>query len=176
MSLQHKLRNHLGRRDKILNHRALRWLGTRLHDPNLWHFGRRPVAGGFGLGLLIAFFPIPIHMLLAPPLAVALRVNLPITLTVIWISNPVTLVPLLYLAYQVGCWVLGTPVLAAEFGSHFDLATFTKAAHQMLLPLLVGSLICGVVAGSCGYFGVHTLWRWRIRQRQRQRRRARSHR
>jgi uncharacterized protein len=175
MNIQQKLRERLGARDKVLNHPSLRWLGTRLHDPNLWHFGRRAVAGGFGLGLLIMFFPLPIHMLIAPPLALFLRVNLPITLTVIWLSNPVTLVPILYLTYQVGCWVLGTPALATVFDGGFTFATIANAADKVWLPLCVGSLLCGVTAGLSGYFAVHGFWRWRIRQRQRRRRlRARS--
>lgn len=172
MNLQQKLREHFASRDKILEHPALRWLGARLHDPNLWHFGRRAVAGAFGLGLLIAFFPLPIHMLLAPPLAIFLRVNLPVTLTVIWISNPITLLPILYLAYQVGCWTLGMPSLAAA-GTAFDLETLSHAANQVWLPLCVGSLLCGTAAGTVGYFTVHGLWRLRIQQRQRHRRRQR---
>jgi uncharacterized protein len=165
ISLRHKLRARLGRRDEMLNHRALRWLGTRLHDPNLWHFGRRAVAGGCGLGLLIAFFPIPIHMVIAPPIAVLLRVNLPLTLAVTWVSNPLTLVPLLYLAYQVGSWILGTPALAADFGATQGWAEMMRSAEHLWWPLCLGSLICGIVAGASGYAAVQAFWRWRIRQR-----------
>ncbi|MSR14633.1 MAG: DUF2062 domain-containing protein [Gammaproteobacteria bacterium] len=174
MALLEKLRARLGRRDDMLNHRALSWLGTRLHDPKLWHFGRRSVAGGCGLGLLIAFFPLPIHMVVAPPIAVALRVNLPLALAVTWMSNPVTLVPLLYLDYEIGSWILGTPAVAAGFNADFNFAALTEAASRLWLPLCLGSIVCGVTAASGVYFAVQGLWRWRIRQRLRRRRERRG--
>jgi uncharacterized protein (DUF2062 family) len=173
MAFKHRLKDRLGNRERVLAHPALARFAHRLQDRNLWHFGRRATAGGFGLGLFVAFVPIPIHMLVAPPLAILLRVNLPVTLATIWLSNPITLVPLLLLAYRIGCALTGTPVLAAGFAAAPTLDGFVSVVHQVWLPLGIGSVTCGIVAGLSGYAAVDWIWRWRIKMRRKQRRRAR---
>ncbi|MGH8597260.1 MAG: DUF2062 domain-containing protein [Gammaproteobacteria bacterium] len=171
MSFRTKISERLRGRDRFLDHRTLRWLGDHLRLPALWHFGRRSVAGACGVGLFVAFCPLPIHMVIAPPLALLLRVNLPIVLTLIWVSNPLTLVPILILSYRVGCWVLGTPVLVLGVG--FTGGSLLNWLDQIWRPLCVGSLICGTTAGTCGYLAVTTLWRLRILHQLRRRRHER---
>ncbi|MBI2798901.1 MAG: DUF2062 domain-containing protein [Gammaproteobacteria bacterium] len=173
MDFRQRFRQRFSQRSEVPTHPSLRWLGRRLHDPNLWHLGRRSVAGGCALGFFIAFLPVPIHMLLIPPLAVALRVNLPIALASIWITNPVTLVPIFFFAYKLGGWVTGTPGLPAGFEFHADIASITAAANQIWLPLFVGSSICAAGGGLVGYFGVQGLWRLQVLLRLHRRRRRR---
>ena len=78
MNLRRALQSRLPGRDQVSSHRMLRWLGHRLHDPNLWHFGRRSVSRAAGVGMLVAFFPIPIHMTMVAPIALVLGINLPV--------------------------------------------------------------------------------------------------
>ena len=165
-----KLRSRLARRDEFLQHPRLRWLGARLNDPNLWHLGRRSVAGACGLGLFIAFVPVPIHMLLVPPLAIWLRVNLPVAISVIWVSNPVTMAPLLYLAYRIGCTLTGEVWVPGKITVEPTLASVVSLFHEIWLPLAVGALACGMMAGTLGYGLVQILWRVRVALRLRQRR------
>ena len=54
MSPKQKLRRYFSNRDAILNSRMGGWLGEHLHDPEIWHFGRRAVAGGVGIGFFLA--------------------------------------------------------------------------------------------------------------------------
>src|SRR5882672_125961 len=69
-------------------------------DAAFWSLNRRNVTRAVALGFFIAFMP-PIlpHTLIALVAAIALRVNIPVTLTAIFLTNPVTMVPLYYAAY-----------------------------------------------------------------------------
>jgi hypothetical protein len=78
-----------------------------VHHPNLWHLHRRSVAGGVAVGLFCGLIPGPFQMITAMLFAVSLRVNLPLAVVVTTYSNPFTIVPLYFLAYELGRWVLG---------------------------------------------------------------------
>lgn len=153
---------------RIIENRYLGIFGKLLHDPNLWHLNRRSVAGGVAVGLFVMYLPPIGHTLLAAALAILLRVNLPISLTLIWLCNPLTIPPMFYFAYRLGCWILAlTP---AGFDAHFWLDWHNWLA--IMQPLLLGSLICSLICGALGYLLAQLLWRWRL-ARQIRRRRAR---
>ena len=71
-------------------------------DPNLWHLNRHSAAGGFGIGLFFAFWPVPFQMWLSAFAAIPLRVNLPLSVATVWLTNPITMPPIFYGAYKVG--------------------------------------------------------------------------
>ena len=177
MGPKQKLQRYFSNRDAILNSRVGKWLGERLHDPEIWHFGRRAVAGAVGLGFFVAFMPVPMHMLIAATLALMLRINLPVALAAVWINNPITVAPMIMFALKVGGWVTAHEVQFSEM--HFDASWANVSAlfAQLWEPLVVGCLLCGLGAGAIGNFSVRGLWRlhvlYRCHQR-RQGRRARS--
>jgi uncharacterized protein (DUF2062 family) len=146
--------------------RHLSVFGTLLQDPNLWHLNRRSVSGAVAIGLFVMFLPPFGQSLLAAGLAIVRRVNLPIAVVVSWISNPLTLPPMLYFAYRLGCWLLGvTP-------SQFDIAFWTHWRQwlDVIWPLVFGGLISGLVAALLGYLATQALWRWRLMLQIRKRR------
>jgi uncharacterized protein (DUF2062 family) len=150
----------------IRANRQLSLFGTLLHDPNLWHLNRRSVSGAVAIGLFVMFLPPFGQSLLAAGLAIVRRVNLPIAVVVSWISNPLTLPPMLYFAYRLGCWMLGvTP-------SNFDLEFWTHWRQwlEVIGPLLFGGLVSGLVAAVLGYLATQALWRWRLMVQIRRRR------
>jgi len=177
MSPKQKLRRYFSNRDAILNSRVGGWLGKHLHDPEIWHFGRRSVAGGVGVGFFLAFVPLPMHMVMALLLSLLWRINLPVTVAAVWIANPVTVAPMFMFALKVGGIVTAHEVQFSEL--HFDAtwANLSAMFSQLWLPLVVGCFLCGVSAGAIGNFAVRWLWRFHLLRRlhqRRQRRRART--
>lgn len=155
-------------RQTIHENRCLGVFGSLLHDPNLWHFNRRSAAGAFAVGLFVMYLPPIGQMLVAAAIAIAARVNLPISVALVWVTNPFTIPPMFYFAYVVGSWILGIPVRG------FDV-DFWMESHNwlnILAPLMLGSLVCGTVCSVTGYFAVQGIWRWSL-VRQIKRRRAR---
>ncbi|WP_242445519.1 DUF2062 domain-containing protein [Chromatium okenii] len=134
--------------------------GKLLHDPNLWHLNRRSVAGAMAW-FVRHVLTIPMQSIIAAGLAILFRVNLPISVAMVWVTNPVTSPPMFYVAYVIGCWILG--MHAEGFNVHFWLDWHNWIG--VIEPLLLGSLICGAVCGALGYFAVHGIWRWMLLHR-----------
>ena len=102
--------------DKQVIHEAshLRPLQKYLHNVHLWHLNRRSVSGAVAVGLFCAYLPMPMETLVAAALAIVLRVNLPISVALVWLSNPLTWVPMYGAGYLVGAWLLNIPAISSE--------------------------------------------------------------
>lgn len=138
-------------------HPHLKKFGQRLIEPKIWHLNRRSVAGGLALGLFTGFLPVLGQMFIAAALAIFFRVNLPIAMFSSWFSNPFTYAPVFFFAYKVGAWILQVPMEHHTFDVSWEWLT-----HEFLLiwqPLLLGSLICGIIAGLLGIIFVRLIWR-----------------
>lgn len=106
--------------DVILKQRALKIFGNLLYNANLWALNRRSAAGAFAVGLAVCFIPLPSQMIIAAGLAILFRVNLPLSVALVWISNPVTMPPMFYGAYKLGAWVLQEPPVPFHFELSWD--------------------------------------------------------
>jgi len=159
------LRRYLPPAADVHNHWLLRRLGDRLHHPRLWHLNRRSVAGATGVGLFVAFLPIPFQVLLATLGALWLRVNLPLAVALIFITNPLTMGPAFYACYKVGAWLLGGT--AIQTGKDFK-PSIEWLFDQLAIiwqPLVTGSLLIGIISSLSGYLLVQVLWWQYIRHK-----------
>jgi len=144
--------------EKIRKHPQLnKVFGKLLHDPNLLHLNRRSVSGAFFVGLLMAFVPLPTQMLFAAAAAILLRVNLPISVGLVWLTNPVTMPPVFYFCYKVGAWILQRPVTQHHFEMTWSWVTTELAT--MWQPFLLGCLICGLASAMLGAAVIRLIWR-----------------
>jgi hypothetical protein len=157
---------------QVRDHPRLHRLGHWLHDAALWSLNRRTVSGGVGLGLFSAFVPVPLQMVVAAVIAVATRVNLPITVAMVLVTNPLTVPPLFWIAYEVGAVMLQRPPLGLD--GIPGLTWFLDAIGQIWQPLLLGLFMIGLAAGAIGYVGVRVLWRMEVARRWAKRRRERA--
>lgn len=145
----------------IKEHSALHFLRPLLSDPNLFHLNRYSVALAFLAGTFLAFFPIPGQMVLAVLVAFLLRCNLPITLALVWITNPVTIPPIFFATYKLGTWLLDTPAMEGMTFT-FTWEWLNTELQRVWKPLLVGSLCAGSFFSIVSYTCVKLIWRCRV--------------
>ena len=148
-------------------------LGDWVYEGNLWHINRYSASMAFFVGLFLAFIPIPGQMILAALGAVLLRCNLPLSVGLVWITNPLTVPAIFFLAYQVGALVIDVPIKDVEFA--LTLEWFQTGLLRVWKPLVVGCLLSGLFFGSLGYFVVNVLWRIRVIRQWRRRKARRRH-
>ena len=115
-------------------HKHMRRFGERIMAPELWHL-----------------------MLVAGLLAIWLRVNLPIAVMCVWITNPLTMAPIYFFTYKVGAILLDVPLRTHEFA--FSLEWLWQEIGFVWQPLLLGSVICGALAALAGVIIVRLIWR-----------------
>ena len=144
----------------LLDQRSLRWIGSLSHDPNLLHLNRHSVSLAVFIGIFCAFIPLPIQTLLAIAMCFWLGANLPLAMIIIWISNPLTIPPMFFLTYKLGSYILNTQV--SGFSVDLSWQWFAELGSDILLPLFLGSFICGTALGLIGYFFILSLWRWQV--------------
>ena len=111
-------------------------------------------------------------MILAAALAVMLRCNLPLSVGLVWITNPVTMPAVFYLAYRVGAMIIEVPIQPIQF--ELSIYWLTHSLAAIWQPFLLGCMICGLFFSSLGYFIISILWRWRVVHRWRERKRRRA--
>ena len=157
--------------EAIHSNKGLRFLRPLLKDPNLLHLNRRSVSGAVGIGLFMAFVPVPFQMALAAISAVFARVNLPIAVAMVWLTNPITIPPMFYFAYRVGVWLLGTP--AYNFQFELSWKWLTESLGAVWEPFLFGCFFVGTVLAVIGSIGTRALWRFKVKQMWRHRQQQR---
>ena len=115
------------------------------------------IALGLALGIFIGFVPVMgIQMGVVLPFALLFRGNKVAAVTGVWITNPVTVVPIYFVNYLVGLWFTPYKHLTwdnfADKFSNIDTSTFLKLGAELLVPLFVGGAVIGVVTGIPTYF------------------------
>jgi uncharacterized protein len=106
-------------------------------------------------------------MLFAAAAAIFFRVNFAISVSLVWITNPLTIPPLFYTAYKVGAWILQSPAYKGPVQYTWEWAS--SQVDTFLIPFLLGCLICATVLSLAGYFTVRFLWLLSVLRHQRQR-------
>ncbi|PCI22959.1 MAG: ATP-binding protein [Piscirickettsiaceae bacterium] len=144
----------------IKEHKHLKVFGSLLHDPNLWHLNRRSFAGALAVGLFIAFIPLPTQMIIAAAAAIIIRVNLPISVATVWVTNPITMPPMFYAAYWVGATLMDIPASAEAF--EFSIDALMTSLGTTWKPFLLGCFVLGTASSASGYLLARGIWRWLV--------------
>jgi len=139
-------------------HPQLKFFGKILQNPNLWHLNRRSAAGAVAVGLFCAWMPIPFQMLLASVLAMLFCVNLPLSVALVWLSNPVTMPPLFYGAYRLGAFILDQPLM--EFNFELSYQWIVSALETIAPALFLGCFVLACMSALIGYWVFLAFWRY----------------
>ena len=162
------LRNILPRRHQLADRWYLRPLRALTTDPALWALHRKAVARAFAVGLFVAALPIPGQVVLAALIAAFWRVNLPVALATVFVTNPLTMVPIFLFAYRLGAGILG--VNPAPFSIELSFDWLSTRLTEYWEPLLLGCLLLGALAASIGYLVANLAWRGAVALSMRRRR------
>jgi len=166
-------------RDEARRNRWLRWLGPLLERKSLWRVNRRGVATGAALGVFFGLI-LPVGQIrLAAAGAFLLRANLPAAALGTLVSNPFTVAPIYWLAYQSGAALIAA--LGPDWSRRDDAAAFGVEGHRFLLdwlqhmadwgaPLALGLALFAATGALLTYVSVRLLWRFGVRRFRRRKR------
>lgn len=127
-------------------------IGERLFDESIWKLERKSVIHALTLGMFVAFTPtIGLQLLTVGICAFLLRINLPSALLVVWITNPVTAIPIYSMEIKVGFWILGN-------GEGFKTISEMKDLLYYIEPLLVGTTVVSTFLAAATYVVMNILW------------------
>lgn len=144
----------------IKNNKHLKIFGDLLHNANLWHLNRKSVAKAFAVGLFFAFIPVPFQMVLAAGMAIIVHANLPLSIALVWITNPLTMPAIFYFCYLVGTWILGVPEQGFSFQASWQ--WIVDSVSTIGPSFLLGCGVLATIFSIIGYFGIQALWRYSV--------------
>jgi len=147
--------------EKIKNLKGLGFLGKWLQNPAIWHMHRHSVSKAFLIGLFWMAIPIPSQMIVAAIFAIIFRANLAISVSLVWITNPLTIPPIFYFNYLVGTYILGHET-AEQLHFELTLDWITNTLGDLWMPLFLGSFVVGIVLGGLGYITINLIWRLQV--------------
>ncbi|KPN72607.1 MULTISPECIES: DUF2062 domain-containing protein [Neisseria] len=170
-------RQKLPKREEIFASRWTKPFAPMFDKPYFWTLNRRQAAVSVAVGMFCGLMPGPTQMISALIVAYFLRTNLPVAVFSTLYTNPLTYMPLYYLAYRIGSFLMGMQPEASlnlpDWGDHF----FTELGHWLLgagKPLLLGVPVLGGTLAIIGYFAVLLFWRGRTAYQWKKRQEARK--
>lgn len=156
----------------IKTNKHLQIFGDLLHNANLWHLNRRSVSKAFAVGLFFAFIPVPFQMVLSAGIAIIVHANLPLSIALVWITNPLTMPAIFYFCYLVGTWIIGAP--AGEFTFEASWQWVVDSVSTIGPAFLIGCGALAAIFGLLGYITINSLWRYSVAREWRKRRASRA--
>ena len=116
---------------------------------------RKSVSRGVLVGLFWGFIPMPMQMLGVMAITPFLRFNVPVAISMVWLSNPFTMPPMYYMEYLTGNFILGREGLS---DIELTMDWFTQNMGDIFIPLYVGAAFYSIVVSSFVYFLINRLW------------------
>jgi hypothetical protein len=149
---------------------------SRLVDPILRAQGSPvSIARGAALGMWFTLTPtVGIQMFLVTVIGIPWKANIPVAIALVWLSNPLTIVPLYYSFYWVGTLLTAVPtrsyselaIVFLDVVKHVDEPDWSLfdgvklLGMEVVTPMLVGSvLIATLVAIPTYHVALRLAWR-----------------
>jgi uncharacterized protein (DUF2062 family) len=132
---------------------------------------RRMVTRGVAIGIFWGFIPMPMQMLAVMATTPFIRFNVPIAISMVWLSNPFTMPPMYYMEYLTGNFLLGREDLD---DIELTMQWFTENFDNILVPLYTGTAFYSIVISSVVYVLLNRLWVWSVKNEQEQTKKIRK--
>jgi len=140
----------------------LGWLNKHLTNPELWKWNKKTIAKAFAIGLFCTFLPIPGHTILVAILSMMLSANILLSILVVWVNNPITMLPIYYFTYKIGASIIGIEI-DSEF--EFSFGYLMDNLGSATLAMWIGGLITSIVAAILGYFSIISIYKYKALKR-----------
>ena len=131
---------------------------------------RKAITRGLLVGIFWGFIPMPFQMLAVLAMTPFFRFNVPIAISMVWLSNPITMPFMYYMEYRTGAFLLGKPHLHVEL----TIAWFQNNMGNIFIPLYTGTLVYAIFVSIGVYYGVNWLWIHSVRKEKRHAKRKRN--
>jgi len=115
---------------------------------------RKSITRGLLVGIFWGFIPMPMQMLAVVFTTPFFKFNVPIAITTVWLSNPITMPFMYYLEYLTGTFLLGMEHLHVEMSIEW----FQKHLDDIFIPLYTGTLFYSITISTLIYYLVNWLW------------------
>jgi len=116
---------------------------------------RKSISRGIWIGLFWGFIPMPFQMLGVLSVTPFVRFNVPIAITMVWLSNPVTMPFMYYMEYKTGLLLLGKEGLPDV---QLTLQWFQDHWDDIIVPLYVGTLPYSLLVSPLIAYTINWLW------------------
>jgi hypothetical protein len=132
---------------------------------------RRMITRGVAVGLFWGFIPMPMQMLAVMATTPFFRFNVPIAISMVWLSNPITMPPMYYIEYLTGNFLLGREGIE---DIELTMTWFTENFDEILVPLYVGTSFYSIVVTGIIYVVLNRLWVNSVHTEKRERKHSRK--
>ena len=166
--LRHLFGRFTPKPEEVREHPSLQFLSHYLSDPALWHFNRRSITAATFNGLFWAMIPMPFQMIPATICAIIFRANIPLSIVLVWITNPLTMPFIFGFTYWLGTVILNQAPITNDFSLTWEWVN--NSLHTIWKPLFLGSLVTALLLSLSCYFIVIKIWhkdvsrRWQARK------------
>ncbi len=116
---------------------------------------RKSISRGILIGLFWGFIPMPMQMLAVLAVTPFIRFNVPIAISMVWLSNPITMPFMYYMEYKTGIFLLGTEGLN---NIELTLDWFSQNWDTIIVPLYVGTVPYSTLVSLIIYYIINILW------------------
>ena len=140
---------------------------AKYHIPReYFSVNRNSISKAVLVGLFFAFIPMPLQMAAVIFMMPFMRFNVPLGVSIVWITNPITMPFIFYGELLIGDLITLTPItqdldfVIELFTMNWFSAAFLDKLMEIIVPMYIGALFTATVFSVSGYYLVRYLW-WR---------------
>ncbi len=112
----------------------------------------------------------PFQMLAVLACTPLLKFNVPLAISMVWLSNPITMPFMYYIEYLTGALLLGKSHLSVELNMQW----FEHNLENIFVPLYTGALLYAIVVSIAIFYGVNWLWIYSVKKEKRHAKRKKN--